>query len=314
MAIAHGNALNALDVSWTAIGRGETSAAKFEAATGKKPVLGGFAAHLQTRPRQSDVAVIVALPIPELLNATKAFIEAGARRILVEIPGGLTVREIEDAAQLATRTGSQIFVAYNRRFYASVTAARKLIAEDGGVSSFHIDFTELVSRVLGSPKDPAILHNWFLANSSHIVDMAFFLCGEPSTLSGIATGTLDWHPPGAIFAGYGRTKNGAIFTWHADWVSAGRWGLDVRTPRRRLIFQPLEALAVQEKSSFAISHYPIADELDRKFKPGLYRQIEAFLSEDPCSTVLATIASHSKNVRQWCSTICVPLEALPRAS
>jgi len=312
MAVAYGQVLNALGVAWAAIGRGAASAAAFEAAIGKKPVGGGFAAYLQSQPELSGVAVIVALPIPQLLNAAKAFVGAGARRILLEIPGGLDAAEIAEAAQIAARSGAQIFVAYNRRFYASVAAARVLVAEDGGVTSFHFDFTEFVSRIVSLPKDPVVLRHWFLANSSHVVDTAFNLCGNAAAFAGITAGSLDWHPSGAIFAGHGRTAAGAVFTWHADWTSAGRWGIDVRTPRRRLIFQPLEKLAVQEKAGFELSQVAIADELDRRFKPGLYRQIEALLSDNPSATPLAAIAAHAENVRRWCSTICAQAETLSR--
>src|SRR5262249_7672733 len=156
-----------------------------------------------------------------------------------EKPAGLTASEIEQVARAAARARSQVFVAYNRRFYASVEATRAMIAEDGGVTSFHMEFTERANRVGAAIGNPAILRNWFLNSSTHVIDLAFYLCGKPSALSGITTGELGWHPSGAIFVGHGRTRAGAVFSWHADWTSAGRWGLDVRTSRRRLILQPL---------------------------------------------------------------------------
>lgn len=305
MATAYGKALNALGVSWTAVGRGAQSAARFAPATGRQPVLGGLAAYLNSNDVASD-AVIIALPICDLAAAATLLIEAGTRRILIEKPAGLTASEIEEVARSAIRARADVFVAYNRRFYASVSAARSLIAEDGGVTSFHMEFTELEDCILKSVIDPVLLNNWFLANSSHVVDLAFFLGGEPAEASGLAAGALGWHPPGAAFVGHGRTKAGAVFSWHADWSSAGRWGLDLRTSRRRLILQPLESLALQDKGSFAVSPYPIADELDRQFKPGLYRQIEAFLSDDPGATALPTIAAHADMVRQWYPSICAP--------
>jgi hypothetical protein len=73
-----------------------------------------------------------------------------------------------------------------------------------------------------------------------------------------------------------------------------------------LILQPLETLAVQDKNSFAVSPYPIADELDRQFKPGLYRQVEAFLSDQPAKTALPTIAEHYETVWRGYSVICPP--------
>lgn len=315
MAIAYAKVLDGLGATWSAVGRGAESAARFAAATGREPVRGGLASYLASSHVALEAA-IVALPIRDLAGAARELIAAKASRVLIEKPAGLDAREIEEVARAAARSPAQVFVAYNRRFFASVAAAQKLIAEDGGVTSFQMEFTELEGRILKSISDPALLGNWFLANSSHVVDLAFFLGGAPVAAAGMTAGALHWHPPGGAFVGHGRTASGAIFTWHADWSSAGRWRIDLRTSRRRLILEPLETLAVQEKNSFAISPYPITDELDRQFKPGLYRQVEAFLSDAPSKTALPTIADHAETVRRWYGAICpsttLPLPTLAR--
>ena len=55
-------------------------------------------------------------------------------------------------------------------------------------------------------------------------------------------GQLDWHPSGARFCGAGISQKGIIFTYHADWSSSGRWGLDINTSYSRYILRPLEKL------------------------------------------------------------------------
>ena len=295
MATAYAKALAGMSVPFEAVGQGPRSAAAFAEATGTRPVEGGLSAFLARGSAGVDAA-IVALPIPKLAEAAAQLLKAGVRRILVEKPAGLTADEIDGLARAASHAGADVFVAYNRRFYASVAAARAMIAEDGGVSSFHFEFTEFVARVITPDKDPAVLSNWLLGNSSHVLDLAFHLCGEPAEMDGAVTGSLPWHPDGAVFAGHGRTRAGALFTWHADWSSAGRWGLDIRTPRRRLLLQPLETLQVQEKSSLDLHQVALADELDCNYKPGLYRQLAAFLSADPHATELPSIAAHAAAV------------------
>ncbi|MEA2978776.1 MAG: hypothetical protein QOF09_599 [Alphaproteobacteria bacterium] len=306
MAIAYGRVLNALGVPWSVAGRGDGSAKAFQAACGIAPVQGGLEKYLRDYPVSRNTAAIVALPIPQLAKATRMLAEAGVERVLVEKPAGLDASEIDGVAQAAARTGTGIFVAYNRRFYAAVSVARAMIAEDGGATSFHMEFTEIESLVRKAPLDAAVLANWFLANSTHVIDLAFHLCGQPAAAEGMTAGSLAWHPVGAVFVGHGRTETGALFSWHADWSSAGRWGLDVRTARRRLLLQPLEQLSVQEKGSFAVVQHPLADELDRTFKPGLYRQVEAFLSSDPARLGLPTIMGHAACVRRWFAAICPP--------
>lgn len=298
MAEAHAKALLALGVAFEVVGRGTQSAARFATAIGVRPHEGGLAAYLATRPLLPDMRVIVALPIPQLAGATRQLVAAGARHLLVEKPAGLNLEDIDGVTAVAVAARAEIFVAYNRRFYNSVAAARAIIAEDGGLSSFHVDFTELAARVATPDKDSAILANWFLANSSHVLDLAFHLAGPPVAMSGFVAGSLPWHPAGAVFTGHGRTAGGALFTWHADWASAGRWGLDLRTPKRRLLLQPLESLFVQDASSFSLSEIAASDALDRDYKPGILRQLEAFLSPHPAARGLPTIAQHACNVRQ----------------
>ena len=60
--------------------------------------------------------------------------------------------------------------------------------------------------------------------------------------------------------------------------------------------QPLETLQVQEKSSLDLHQVALADELDCNYKPGLYRQLAAFLSADPHATELPSIAAHAAAV------------------
>jgi predicted dehydrogenase len=303
MAQAYGRVLNALGVAWQCVGRGAASAGAFEQSCGVRPIEGGLANFIAQRPLPAKTHAIVALPPTELTKAACALVSAGAHRILVEKPGGVDVAEIEGAASVVGRTDTEVYVAYNRRFYAAVAAARAMIAEDGGATSFHFEFTERDSAARLARYTREVLQNWILANSSHVLDLAFHLGGQPQAAWGMTAGELSWHPTGAVFAGHGRTEAGALFSWLADWSSAGRWGVDVRTRCRRLLLQPLEELRMQQKDGFDVPQVPIDDRLDREFKPGIYRQVEAFLSADPSGQGLPTLGEQAVQARRWASAI-----------
>ena len=64
------------------------------------------------------------------------------KNILVEKPAGLNKQKIMEVSELAKEKDAQVYVAYNRRYYASVLKAQEIIAEDGGVTSFNFEFTE----------------------------------------------------------------------------------------------------------------------------------------------------------------------------
>lgn len=291
MARAYAIVLQELAAPVTAVGRGEESAAAFEEETGVAAETGGLGAWLE---RTGDVPAqaIVAVPVDELAPATHALLEAGVGRILVEKPGGVDTGELRSVAEAAAGRGATVLVAYNRRFYESTRRARELIAEDGGVTSFGFEFTELSDVIAESPISPRVKEHWFLANSTHVVDLAFFLGGKPASLEARVAGSLSWHPS-ARFAGSGETAGGALFGYQADWDAPGRWGVELMTRNRRIVLRPLEELRVQERGAFDVERIDLDDELDRRFKPGLYRQTEAFLA-DPPDTSLPDIAEQAE--------------------
>ncbi len=288
MARAYAKVLAALGRDFEVVGRGDTSATDFERETGLAVRRGGIAAFLAGAPAPA-AAAIVAAPVEGLAACTVALIEHGVPRLLVEKPAGLDRREIEQVAARAAARGTEVSVAYNRRFHASTAKALELIAADGGATSLEFEFTE--KTTIGDlPKPPEVKASWFLANSTHVVDLAFFLAGEPVSLAAEVAGALPWHSRGAVFAGAGRTDRGVLFSYRADWRSAGRWGVDIYTAERRLVLRPLEALQQQVRGQVTLEPVRIDDALDRTFKPGVYRQVAAFLDGERGR--LCTLAQH----------------------
>lgn len=265
-------------VAFRAIARSEASAQRFHAATGHACDSGGLVAAL-TRARPARA--IVATGVAELAEATSALLRAGARDILIEKPGATDVAGLEALAAAAAARGASVALGYNRRFFASVAACREMIAEDGGALSMTFEFSELGDRVGALDLPAPVLANWWLANSSHVFDLAFHLAGAPVEIRGARAGALAWHPPGARFVGSGVCEGGAPFSYFADWQAPGRWGVEIGTKARRLVLRPMEALQIQRRGSFALEPHPLDDRLDTRFKPGLFRQTRAFLDGDP---------------------------------
>ncbi|MBP2531512.1 putative dehydrogenase [Rhizobium sp. PvP099] len=229
--------------------------------------------------RRPDAA-IVALPVDKLAAAATSLAATGIKRILLEKPGCLTATEMEGVVEAAERSGSLVVIAYNRRFFASVIEARRRIAAADRILSVSFEFCEDADRVAALPTASHIKENWVLANSSHVIDLAFHLCGEPSRWSQETTGSLDWHSRGADFRGLGETELGARFSYFADWRGPGRWGIEIVLPNERLILRPMEKLAVMPRGSFEALPVEIDDTLDREFKAGLYLQLMGFLDTD----------------------------------
>lgn len=294
MAMAYAAVLADLGTDTRVIGRGEQSAKLFAEKTGLGVRTGGLEDYLSSGEDLPNHA-IVSTPVDALAPNTKALISAGIENVLVEKPAGLTPEETKDLSDFAKAHESNVYVAYNRRFYASVIAAKKLIEADGGATSLRMEFSEFAFRIKDVPTAAHIKSQWLYANSTHVLDMGFFLAGYPNNISGIKAGGSDWHPAGSQFVGHGQLENGGLFSYHADWDAAPRWMVEVMTPKRTLMFNPLEKLNERSPEGFAIMPVDLDDDLDTRFKPGLHAQTNAFLKGD--ATDLATISSHADHMK-----------------
>ena len=257
------------------IGRGEESAKAFSEQTGMEAQNGGLEAALAHSPAPREA--IVAVGVEQLAASAEALIAAGTQRILLEKPGGLDLAELQSLAAKARAADTEIWIAYNRRFYASVRKAREWIEADGGLVSCFFEFSELSHRIAPLRKAPGVKEHWVLGNSSHVIDLAFWLCGRPVEWNGWQEGSLAWHPAAARFVGSGITEGGVLFSYLAEWEGPGRWGLELNTRKRRLILRPMEQLQQIEVGTVQIEPVELDDSLDQQYKPGLYAQVEAFL-------------------------------------
>lgn len=279
MAVEYAKTLEALGFDFTVIGRGEKSANEFRAKTGRNVILGGLSAFLDACPDTANFA-IVAVSVAELFQSSLALVKKGVKNLLIEKPCALFKEELLELKKNADKHGAKIFVAYNRRFLASVLKARDLIEEDGGLTSFRFDFTELAYRIEILPHPEIVKKRWFLANSTHVADLAFYLGGIPSNLEALCAGHLSWHPSASFFAGFGNTEKNVPFDYRADWNAPGRWSIELFTKENRYVLMPLETLKIQKKGSFNLEDVQIDDSLDKKFKPGLFLQTKNFISGD----------------------------------
>ncbi len=281
MAQAYASVLQAQSVDFQVIGRGVTSASIFQQVTGVPVVCGGLEAALSKLPPPK--LAIVAVGVEQLASVAMSLIRAGCKRLLLEKPGALYLAELEDLYSLAHTCSSEVWVAYNRRFYASVQLLRNLVSSDGGVLSALFEFTEWSHKIRPLHKAAGVKERWLLSNSSHVLDLTFSLIGFPADHQWHAwqVGSLDWHPAASRFTGAGLTELGVPFSYHADWDAPGRWGIEILTQKSRYLLRPMESLQVVHTGSVDSHFLPLNDELDRQFKPGLYLQCQHFLNNLP---------------------------------
>lgn len=218
---------------------------------------------------------IIACSIPTLYNAAVNVLELGVKKILCEKPLSFSINEISDIKQKCQQNEAIFAVAYNRRFYSSLENAIKLIQEDGGISSLHFDFSEWQKHYEPSEfNSDELSRNWLIANSTHVIDMAFSLIGRPKELKVLKA------DHNSLYIGMGISEKNIPFSYHSNWCSGGRWGLEVMTPKRKIILRPLEVLQYQLKHSMEVSAQD-KDIIDIDYKPGLVKMVKDMLLEQP---------------------------------
>lgn len=291
MGRAYAAVLMARKIQTVAVGRSKESAARFAVETGIETHAGGVTAWGQQNP--SPARAIIAVPVEMLARVALEVIAIGCKEILLEKPGGLTRHELEDLEHAAQAANARIYIAYNRRFLASTLRAKQYIKEDGGAVSFSFEFNERLSqRATLQERGIAekVVQSWFIANSTHVADLAFYMGGTPHSLKGlIGTGPL-WNPHPTLFSGAGITKEKVPFSYWSNWEEAGPWSVEVQTPIRKILLSPLETLRIE--TAAGQQEVVLDDLLDKNFKPGLYAEVEAFFTSN---VDLPTLSEHLEN-------------------
>lgn len=295
MAIEYARVLKKMGINPTVVGRGKQKSLHFKKETNLEVEPGGINKWI-VKNKGFKGKAMVAVGERELGTVTQSLLSYGIKSILVEKPGGFNFAEIIKIEREAKKKNAEVYVGYNRRFYTSVLELEKIIREDKGIKSFIFDFTEWSFEIKNFKKARGVKEKWFLHNSTHLVDLAFFIAGFPKIIHTQVKGSLTWHHSGSIYTGCGVTNNSTPFSYHANWDSPGRWGIEILTKKHKLILRPLEKLYVQDLGTLDIYEKRINDKIDINFKPGLFREVKAFLGD---KKRLCSIQEQVKNINTY---------------
>ena len=241
---------------------------------------------------------IIATDESELFQIALKLIIHGVKNILIEKPAALYYNQIQKLFDLSIEHECNLFIGYNRRFYNSVQECRKRIKNSKGPININFSFTEWPHMIPFENYTNEELNRFFLCNSSHIPDTVFYLAGQPKELNCYTRGKLDWHDSACVFQGSGVTKNNILFSYSANWGSAGRWSIEIDLPDEKLILKPIEKLHIQYKGGLDIIEYKLPYEnIDLEYKAGLYEEVKSFLGNQKN---LCTIKEHLENFKYYC--------------
>ena len=191
---------------------------------------------------------IVSTSVSSLIQMTKLAVKNGQKNILIEKPGSLYYNKLLELQKISENI--RVRIAYNRLTYPNLHKLKALVLKEGGISSCNFTFTEKIESIDFKKENSDIYSRWGISNSLHIISMVFDLIGFPQESLFYQSGKLEWHPTGSIFVGSGLTENNIPFSYHADWGSSGRWGIEIMTKKNAYRLISLEELFTCPKNSF----------------------------------------------------------------
>ncbi|MBR2260543.1 MAG: Gfo/Idh/MocA family oxidoreductase [Paludibacteraceae bacterium] len=292
MGKAYAKVLKAQNVEFSTFTRSEKTAQQFREETGCDVISGDLQSFLSKEPGRFSHA-INAVNVENLETVTLSLLKAGINKILVEKPLGLSVDSIAALNDKVKEMSASVYVAYNRRYYASTAKALEIIKEDGGLKSVLFEFTEWKTRIDFSRFPEIVREKWLYANSSHVIDLAFYFAGMPKNWSSYSGRSNNGNED--VFVGSGLTDKNIYFSYASNWDAPGRWGVELLTCKHRLYLRPMEKLAIQKINSVAVEEFPIDDAYDVMYKPGIYNEVCDFLSGLP-SDKLKTIDDQLRSI------------------
>ena len=235
--------------------------------------------------------------------------------ILSEKPVALTPNKVESLINLYEKKKSKLLVGYNRRFYDFIPEIKRKLT-NLNISAVEIHIPESSSGI----NDYNLLNNLFIQNSSHVIDIFYYLMNEPEIHIDKIKRALSPHNNKP--AGYNAFLSSDDIPVHliANWNSPSNFGIKFHSENFLVELLPLEVATlyngfeiIEPSQNNPIRRYKpkvesqyYISEKSAKFKPGFLNQainfIETSILCNYMNTQAATLESTLK-ITKACSSI-----------
>lgn len=231
---------------------------------------------------------------------------------LLEKPVGVDLAQAKEIHAIAERVNARVYVAFNRRSYASTRNALIELTDEPGPRLVSIFDQQDMASARSNGKPERVVRNYMFANSIHLIDyLTLFGRGEIESVQVV----VPWTPeqPRYVVAAI-KFSSGDIGVYQAVWDGPGPWAVTVTNQQHRIELRPLESLAVQRRGE---RQQTVAqpDRVDTDYKPGLLYQAEqlvAALAGRPFSLATLSEATRSMtlcaHIYGLCSHLSIPPE------
>jgi predicted dehydrogenase len=217
-------------------------------------------------------ALMILVSASCIYEVTKKLIPTGVP-LFIEKPPGFLPKETNILVELAEKCETKTMIGYNRRYYSIFHKGIELINKNGGLLGLAVEGHERFWNIVGRDIPSTIRENWIYANSTHTIDLLRFFGGEIKSISSLSNSLKETN--GDQFVASMKFESGALGTYSSHWYSPGGWSATLYGEGITVKFNPLEkGIWIGPDLN---EHEINPDEVDIKYKPGFYRQVEAFV-------------------------------------
>lgn len=222
---------------------------------------------------ESPDGVVCCASLDQVYAAALKIIPFGIPTLL-EKPPGTSLAEFNELSALAERFQTPVLVGLNRPHYSVL---QKAVVDAGGaeaITDVTIDWSEDPQHCLNRGLTPAQVDRMIFGNSLHGLHLLTTLAGDVPAPQIVSRNLGE--PFRRIMGLQGTSSRGAVATFHSNWDSPTPWRIVFYARGRRYCFAPLETCQVQIAGQKELRTIE-PDEVDRRYKPGFFRQAETFL-------------------------------------
>lgn len=217
-----------------------------------------------------NIDAIIILVSPSSMTKVIRDVIIAKKPFFAEKPIGLNFKDVKLLNKIATKNKSINMIGFNRRFYHIFHKGLEIIKKKGKLLSISIEGHERFWKVK-KIRSLKMQKNWLYANSSHTIDLIRFFGNE---VKNIKVFSNHYKNSKSNFSASILFKDGKIGTYQSNWYSPGGWSVKLYGEGVTVIFDPLESGYYKNTNN---KLYKIeSNRYDRKYKPGFYKQMEAF--------------------------------------
>ena len=193
---------------------------------------------------------------------------------LVEKPLGLNFDDFSYFKNKISSKSSNFMVAFNRRFYSSVTNLKSKLDNFSGDRLVTINDQEDIIKAKKVGFSDQVIENWMYANSIHLIDLFNIFCrGSIVNVQNIIP--WDKNKPKYVHSII-NYDSGDIGVYHAVWNRPAPWQISISSKSIIGTLKPIEEATYilnETRKNFIIEK----EEQDIKYKPGIYKMTEQII-------------------------------------